>query len=76
MLLLAQCWTAAATAEALERAPHAIGRWPSAFGDGGPAALFSNRPARGNSATPIWLSARPESVVAVTKAANSGASVS
>ena len=34
--LLAQGWTAAATAEALERDPHTIGRWASAFGEGGP----------------------------------------
>ena len=40
MLLLAQGWTAAATAEALERDPHTIGRWASAFGEGGPAALL------------------------------------
>ena len=40
MLLLAQGWTAAASAEALERDPHTIGRWASAFGDGGPAALI------------------------------------
>ena len=40
MLLLAQGWTAAATAEALERDPHTIGRWASAFGEGGPAALM------------------------------------
>ena len=39
MLLLAQGWTASATAEALERDPHTIGRWASAFGEGGPAAL-------------------------------------
>ena len=36
MLMLAQGWTA----EALERDPHTIGRWASAFGDGGPAALI------------------------------------
>ena len=36
MLLLAQGWTA----EALERDPHTIGRWASAFGEGGPAALM------------------------------------
>ena len=36
--LLAQGWAAAA--EALERDPHTIGRWASAFGDGGPAALI------------------------------------
>ena len=40
ILLLAQGLTAAATAEALERAPHTIGRWASAFGEGGPAALI------------------------------------
>ena len=40
ILLLAQGLTAAATAEALERDPHTIGRWASAFGEGGPAALM------------------------------------
>ena len=40
ILLLAPGWTAAATAEALERDPHTIGRWASAFGEGGPAALI------------------------------------
>ena len=40
MLLLAQGLTAAATAEALERDPHTIGRWASAFGEGGPVALI------------------------------------
>ena len=40
ILLLAQGLTAAATAEALERDPHTIGRWASAFGAGGPAALL------------------------------------
>ena len=40
MLLLAQGWTAAATAEALERDPHTIGRWTAAFGEGGPRALI------------------------------------
>ena len=39
-MLLAQGWTAAATAEALERDPHTIGHWASAFGEGGPAALI------------------------------------
>ena len=34
MLLLAQGLTAAATAEALERDPHTIGRWAAAFGEG------------------------------------------
>ena len=40
ILLLAQGLTAAATAEALERDPHTIGRWTSACGEGGPAALI------------------------------------
>ena len=38
--LLAQGWTAAATAGVLDRDPHTIGRWASAFGEGGPAALI------------------------------------
>ncbi len=38
--VLAQGWTASATAEALERDPHTIGRWATAFGEGGPAALI------------------------------------
>ena len=40
MLLLGQGLTAAAAADALERDPHTIGRWASAFGHGGPAALI------------------------------------
>ena len=40
ILLLAQGLTAAAEAEALERDPHTIGRWASAFGEGGPATLI------------------------------------
>ena len=40
ILLLAQGLTAAATAEALEREPHTIARWASAFGEGGPAGLI------------------------------------
>ena len=40
ILLLVQGLTAAATAEALERDPHTIGRWASAFGEGGPAGLM------------------------------------
>ena len=39
MLLLAQGLTAAATAEALERDPHTIGRWAAAFGEGGPGSF-------------------------------------
>ena len=38
--LLSQGWRASATAEALDRDPHTIGRWASAFGEGGPAALI------------------------------------
>ena len=38
--LLAQSWTAAATAEALGRDPRTIGRWAAVFGEGGPAALI------------------------------------
>ena len=34
-MLLAQRGTASATAEALDRDPHTIGRWASAFGKGG-----------------------------------------
>ena len=40
ILLLAQGWTSSGTAQALERDPHTIGRWASAFGEGGPAALI------------------------------------
>ena len=40
ILLLAQGWTTAGTAEALERDPHTIGRWAAAFGEGGPTALI------------------------------------
>ena len=38
--LLAQGWTAAATAEALGRDSHTIGRWATALGEGGPVALL------------------------------------
>lgn len=38
--LLAQGWTAATTAEMLDRDPHTIGRWAAAFGEGGPRALI------------------------------------
>ena len=40
ILLLAQGLTAAAATEALERDPHTIGCWASAFGEGGPEALI------------------------------------
>ena len=51
--LLAQGWRASATAAALERDPHTMGRWAAAFGEGGPRALIfeqtggSPRPGRG-----------------------------
>ena len=38
--LLAQGWTAPATAEALERDPHTTGRWAAAFWESGPTALI------------------------------------
>ena len=44
ILLLAQGLTAAATATALERDPHTIGRWASAFSEGGPAVKEGLRP--------------------------------
>ena len=37
--LLAQDWTAAAVAHALERDAHTIGQWATAFAERGPAAL-------------------------------------
>lgn len=37
--LLAQGWTGLAVAEALEREPHTISKWVSAFSDNGPRAL-------------------------------------
>ena len=37
--LLAQGWTAAAVAQALERDAHTIGQWAGAFAEGGPKAL-------------------------------------
>ena len=51
MLLLAQGWTASATAEALERDPHTLGRWVVAFGEGGPRALIFEQ--RGGSPPPL-----------------------
>ena len=38
--LLAQGWTASATAEALERDSPTIGRWAAALAEGGPKALI------------------------------------
>ena len=55
ILLLAQGMTAAAATEALERGPHIIGRWASAFGQGGPAALIFEQ--SGGSPRP-WPSGR------------------
>ena len=49
--LLAQGWTASATAEALERDPYTIGRWASAFGEGGPAALIFEHT---GGSPPLW----------------------
>ena len=46
ILMLAQGSTAVATAEALERDPHTIGRWASAFGKGGPGALIFEQTGR------------------------------
>ena len=40
LLLLSPGWTASATAEALERDPHTVGRWADAFGEGGSRALI------------------------------------
>ena len=37
--LLAQGWTAAAVAQALERDAHTIGQWVRAFAESGPGAL-------------------------------------
>ena len=37
--LLAQGWTAATVAQALERDAHTIGQWVRAFAEGGPKAL-------------------------------------
>ena len=37
--LLAQGWTAAAVARALDRDAHTIGQWTTAFAEGGPAVF-------------------------------------
>ena len=42
--LLAQGWSASGVAEVLERDPHTIGRWATALGEGGPAALIFEQP--------------------------------
>ena len=54
--LLAQGWTASATAEALERDPHTIGRWAVAFGEGGPEGLIFEQ--TGGSPPPSTRSSR------------------
>ena len=56
VVLLAQGLTAAATAEALERDPHTIGRWASAFSEGGPRALIFEQ--TGGSPPPLTRSNR------------------
>ena len=40
--LLAQGWTAAAVARALERDAHTIGQWARAFAEGGPKLGFTH----------------------------------
>ena len=50
--LLAQGWTASATAEVLERDPHTIGWWAVAFCEGGPRALIFEQ-----SGVPPWRGA-------------------
>ena len=52
--LLAQGWTASATADALERDPHTVGWWAEAFGEGGPPrhTEFTTPPFRATSAAP------------------------
>ena len=54
ILLPAQGWTAAATAELLDRDPHTIGRWATAFGEGGARALIFEQ----TGGTPQLLSQR------------------
>ena len=44
--LLNQGWTESRTAESLGRAPHTIGRWAFAFGEGGPGALIFEQSGR------------------------------
>ena len=55
--LLAQGWTASATAEALERDPHTIGRWVATFGEGGPPALIFEQ-SRGSPSSSVRKSRR------------------
>ena len=55
--LLAQGWTALASAEALEREPHTIGTWVAAFSDNGPTALSFEQ--SGGSLPPSTGASRP-----------------
>ncbi len=55
--LLAQGWTALAVAEALEREPHTIGAWVTAFSVNGPAALAFEQ--SGGSPPPSTGASRP-----------------
>ncbi len=55
--LLAQGWSAAQVAEALERDPHTIGEWVAAFGRCGPAALTFEQ--TGGSPPPAARPSRP-----------------
>ena len=55
--LLAQGWTSSAVAEALERDPHTIGTWVTAFGNAGPTALGFEQ--SGGSPPPSTGTSRP-----------------
>jgi transposase len=55
--LLAQGWSAAQVAEALERDPHTIGEWVAQFRLGGPAGLAFER--SGGSPPPSTRPRRP-----------------
>ena len=53
--LLAQGWTSSAVAEALERNPHTIGTWVTAFGNAGPTALGFEQSGGGGAPPPPAL---------------------
>jgi hypothetical protein len=55
--LLAQGWTMARVAEVLERDPHTVAAWLSAFEEGGPQALAFERV--GGPPPPSTLRSRP-----------------
>ena len=55
--LLVQGWSASAVADALGRDSHTIGRWVTAFGEGGPGALSFEQ--SGGSPPPSMESGRP-----------------